>query len=112
MQKQIEDKELTKLHHLAIQVKDIQRAIAWYQSRFTMVVEYQDASWALLRFQNIGLALVKPEQHPPHIAFEHEHAETFGPLTRHRDGTQSIYIQDSEGNSVEILQKMIRDDTQ
>jgi hypothetical protein len=46
---------------------------------------------------------VSPGQHPPHIAFVVEAPERFGPLTPHRDGSRSIYIQDSEGNVVECL---------
>jgi catechol 2,3-dioxygenase-like lactoylglutathione lyase family enzyme len=95
--------QLDDLHHVAIQVKNIQRAVEWYRNNFATRVDYQDESWALLRFGNIYLALVKPEQHPPHIAIEHQHAERFGNLTQHRDGTQSVYIADSEGNNVEIM---------
>ncbi len=54
-------KQLQSLHHIAIPVRDIDRAIAWYTSRFACELKY-------------------------------------------RDGTQSIYIQDSEGNHVEIIQ--------
>ena len=94
---------LDTVNHIAIQVNDIGRAITWYQSLFQTIVEYQDESWALLRFRNINLALVKPDQHPAHIAIEHENAEAFGSLSQHRDGTRSIYINDSEGNSIELL---------
>ena len=66
-------------------------------------MQYQDESWALLGFDNVRLALVLPEQHPPHIAFVHPEAERFGPLRPHRDGTRSIYLRDSEGNAVEML---------
>jgi len=96
-------RQLDTIHHVAIQVNDIDRAVSWYQSTFTTSVHYQDDSWALLKFRNIFLALVKPGQHPAHIAIEHERAEAFGALTQHRDGTQSIYIEDSEGNSVELM---------
>lgn len=94
---------LDSLHHVAIQVDDIVRAVDWYLARFNTRVDYQDESWALLGFENISLALVRPDQHPAHIAVTHRQAETFGRLTRHRDGTESVYIQDSEGNSVEIM---------
>jgi len=108
MNDHIEEQGLDNIHHVAMQVNDIQAAIDWYASRFRTVVEYQDASWALLRFQNIGLALVKPEQHPPHIAFEHPHAEEFGSLTRHRDGSRTVYIQDRDDNIIEIVQRSDR----
>ena len=97
-------KQLQSLHHVAIPVSDIDRAIEWYTSRFACELKYRDATWALLKFANIHLALVTPEQHPPHIGLTDPDAGDYGPLTLHRDGTQSIYIQDSEGNHVEIMQ--------
>ncbi len=91
------------LHHVAIPVHEVARALAWYRERFECRVAYQDDTWALLEFANVRLALVLPGQHPPHIAFERADAERFGPLTPHRDGTRSVYVTDSEGNAVEIL---------
>ena len=98
-------KTLQSLHHVAISVADIDRAVAWYTSRFACELIYRDETWALLKFANIHLALVIPEQHPPHIALMDRQASDYGPLTLHRDGTRSIYIQDSEGNQVEIMQE-------
>lgn len=95
---------LQSLHHVAITVRDIDRAVDWYTSRFACELKYRDDTWALLKFANIHLALVTPEQHPPHIALVDPQAAEYGPLTLHRDGTRSIYIQDSEGNDVEIMQ--------
>ena len=71
--------------------------------RFATRVLYQDPTWALLEFANVRLALILPRQHPPHIALRRADAESFGPLARHRDGTRSVYVKDSEGNSVEIM---------
>ena len=45
---------------------------------------------------------MKPEEHPFHFAIENE-AENYGELTKHRDGTASVYIHDIDGNNVEIL---------
>ena len=95
--------DLDLLHHVAIPVEDVARALKWYQEKFQCRVLYQDETWGFLEFGNIKLALVIESQHPAHIAFLREDAASYGPLTRHRDGTASVYIQDSEGNSVEIL---------
>ena len=43
-------------------------------------------------------------QHPPHFAIESTNAEAFGKLTKHRDGTASVYIEDPFGNAVEIIE--------
>ena len=59
----------------------------------------------MLTYDNISLALVLPNMHPPHIAFEKSNAEDYGELKLHRDGTSSVYINDPSDNSVEILKK-------
>lgn len=92
------------LHHIAIRVTDIAKAVAWYHDRFDVVTTHADDSWALLRFENCALALVRPDQHPPHFAIERADAESFGLLVPHRDGTASVYIKDPWGNVVEILE--------
>lgn len=97
------DRPLDNLHHVAIAVKDVAQAVNWYTRNFQCKVSYQDATWAMLDFANIKVALVIPQQHPPHIAFVHPEAERFGPLTPHRDGTRSVYVHDPAGNAVEVL---------
>ena len=92
-----------KIHHTAICVDDIGRAIDWYCEKLSFEIEYQDDSWALLSFENSRVALVLPEQHPPHLAFESKNASKFGKLTKHRDGISSIYINDPFGNTIELL---------
>ena len=49
---------LDNIHHLAIQVKNINESISWYREKFNLNVKYQDDSWALLEFDNISIALV------------------------------------------------------
>lgn len=94
---------LDSIHHIAISVEDIAKAVSWYQKTFSCEIEYQDETWALLKFANASLALVLPNQHPPHIGFVSPKAESYGELKTHRDGTRSIYISDSSGNAVELL---------
>lgn len=94
---------LDRIEHVAITVGDVAAAVAWYTANFRCTVAYQDATWALLEFINLKLALVIPEQHPPHVAFASPKAEAFGELTTRRDGTRSIYVRDPSGNAVEIM---------
>jgi catechol 2,3-dioxygenase-like lactoylglutathione lyase family enzyme len=95
---------LDSIHHVAIPVKDISRAVQWYSHRFKCEVEYQDKTWALLKFRNIRVAMVIPEEHPMHLAFESDEIEIYGKAKTHRDGTRSVYIKDSEDNSVELIE--------
>jgi catechol 2,3-dioxygenase-like lactoylglutathione lyase family enzyme len=91
------------IHHIAIPVDHIQDALAWYKNHYDVKVVYEDETWALLQFANVALALVMPDQHPPHFAIVSENAESYGPLKSHRDGTASVYIQDPAGNTIEML---------
>ena len=94
---------MDKIHHIAIEVNSISETIKWYRENSKCEVAYQDDTWALLNYDNISLALVLPNSHPPHIAFVKENAENYGKLKKHRDGTSSVYVKDPSNNSVEML---------
>lgn len=94
---------LDAIDHVAVPVKNVRDSVDWYTRTFHCDVRYQDETWALLAFANVRLALVIPEQHPPHIGLVSDEAERFGALKLHRDGTRSCYVDDPAGNSVEIL---------
>jgi catechol 2,3-dioxygenase-like lactoylglutathione lyase family enzyme len=94
---------MDRIHHIAIVVPEIEKALDWYQSQFEVKTCYVDDSWALIKFDNIELALVLPGKHPPHIAIERNDAELHGCLTPHRDGTASVYTNDPWGNVIELL---------
>jgi len=95
--------QLDALHHVAIAVEDIAASVEWYRSHFKCSVKHEDATWALLGFANSDLALVIPEEHPPHVAFSSSQAASFGELKIHRDGTRSTYVSDCSGNAVEVM---------
>jgi catechol-2,3-dioxygenase len=101
---------MDKLHHIALQVNDIEKALGWYRSKFDVQTLYEDKTWAMLRFGNIDLALVLPGQHPPHISIERANAEAFGTLTRHRDGSFSVYVSDPFGNIIEVMKNRDEED--
>ncbi len=97
------DSGLDDIDHVAIQVDDIGAAVDWYCAHARCEVAYRDDTWALLRFANTKLALVVPDQHPPHLAITSPRAEAFGTLQPHRDGTASCYLNDPAGNVLEVL---------
>lgn len=98
----LQHQKLDFLDHAAIRVKDVNEAVEWYTRQFRCKVEYQDATWAILAFDNVRLAFVVQEQHPPHIAIVGNPA-AYGQPKLHRDGTSSVYLKDPDGNNVEIL---------
>jgi catechol 2,3-dioxygenase-like lactoylglutathione lyase family enzyme len=96
------ENKLDTLHHAAIRVNDVKEAVSWYTQRFSCTLEYQDATWAMLAFENVRLAFVLAKQHPPHIAILGDPA-AFAEPKIHRDGTSSVYLKDPDGNNVEVL---------
>jgi plasmid maintenance system killer protein len=99
-------RKLDHIHHVAIPVPDIAKAVEWYTSRFNCRVEYVDKTWALLEFANTKLALILPHEHPSHFALSRPDANKFGELIPHRDGLHSVYINDAFGNAIEILEDL------
>lgn len=93
-----------RIDHVAVAVADVGASVDWYRSQFHCEIEYQDETWALLRFENMALALVIPQQHPPHVAVLRQDAAKFGDLVTHRDGSRSVYVQDGSGNAVEVIE--------
>jgi catechol 2,3-dioxygenase-like lactoylglutathione lyase family enzyme len=98
----VEKKPLDTMDHVAVTVTNVAQTVAWYQQHFHCQVAYQDETWALVEFANIRLAFVLPSQHPDHFAVLGD-PSVYGPPQKHRDGTSSVYIQDPNGNNVEIL---------
>ena len=97
--------QLESIHHIAISVRDISVALDWYLHNFQCKVEYQDSSWALLKFRNIRLALVLPDMHPPHLAFIRNNLDSHDKKLKHRDDSISIYMKDPDGNYIELIEK-------
>ncbi len=97
---------LDSLHHIAISTSNLKESLRWYREHFRCEVTYEDDTWAMLRFDNVSLALVVSEQHPPHLGFMVPEASRFGPLKTHRDGTRSTYIADPAGNVVEMVDEV------
>ena len=99
-----------EMDHVALQTPDIAAAVRWYVAQFGAEVLHQDATWAFLRLGQGKLALVTPGQHPPHVALRASRAELEAaasqwnrPIATHRDGTAGIYIEDPDGNAIELI---------
>ena len=50
--------KLDAIDHIAISVDDLKGTVDWYLTTFKCEVEYQDDTWALLRFANETLLVV------------------------------------------------------
>ena len=99
-----------ELDHVAIQTRDIPGTVKHYVENFGATVLYSDNTWAFLRIGQGKLALVSPEQHPPHVALRVDlpsleaAAKKAGiPIDTHRDGTRGIYLNDPAQNVIELI---------
>ena len=99
-----------EMDHVAIPSDDIARDVQFYVESFGAEVLYRDATWAFLRLGQGKLALVTPSQHPPHVALrvteeqlQNAAQRASKPIDSHRDGTRGIYIDDPQGNAVELI---------
>ena len=94
------------IDHIALQVEDVRESVDWYVDQYGCSIEYCDSTWALLQFENIKLALVVKEEHPPHIAFEVDKMDDDWPMKGklHRDGSISKYVEDPSGNKIELIE--------
>lgn len=110
--------KLKRLGHVAICVKNIDRAAEFYQN-LGMNLVWKDADWAYLKAGEDGLALLSPnyDQAGPHFGFIFDdRAEMEAAYDRlqqaeihltqiheHRDGTASFYGRDPDSNWFEYL---------
>jgi catechol 2,3-dioxygenase-like lactoylglutathione lyase family enzyme len=99
-----------EMDHVAIATPDVPGTTAYYVENFGAEVLYADNTWAFLRIGQGKLALVRAEQHPPHVALrvdlttlETAALKAGKPIDVHRDGTQGIYVNDPAGNVVELI---------
>ena len=109
-----------RLGHVALRVQNMERAVAFYRG-LGLRLTWQADDWAYLQWPGSGegSALLSPEYRAagPHFALhvrdraevDRVHAElearghSCGPVHDHRDGTASFYMQDPEGNWLEML---------
>ena len=103
-----------KLGHVAVRVKDMDRAVSYYMS-LGFNCEWESEDWS---YFEEGIALLGPgyNRADPHLAFHLNHIklnekreqliemgyECSEPY-EHRDGTVSFYTRDPEGNQLEFL---------
>ena len=104
-----------KLGHVAIRVKDMDRAVAYYMS-LGFNCEWESDDWS---YFEEGIALLGPKYNrsDPHFAMHVDSLEKMNEIRKklidmgnhcdepytHRDGTVSFYTRDPEHNQLEFL---------
>ncbi len=100
-----------KYDHVALQVPEgsVEDTVEWYVKNMSASVKYVDSSWGLVSCNGTDIAFVVPGQHPPHIAFTLDmseyvyHKDRGKVFKKHRDGSESFYDKDCQGNILEFL---------
>jgi|TARA_B110000003_G_scaffold274966_1_gene316267 extradiol dioxygenase family protein len=95
--------QLSKIDHLAIIVDNIEKSVDYYSTKFNCEVKFKDSTWAMLKFDNINLALVTEDEHPNHFAVVDHSIVKQKNIKYHRDGIGYIYETDPNGNFIELL---------
>jgi catechol 2,3-dioxygenase-like lactoylglutathione lyase family enzyme len=111
---------MTRLGHVAVRVQNMERAKRFYE-QLGLRLTWDAEDWAYMQSpgNGDGIALLSPAYTAagPHFAFHfsdraevdavHDRLEAaghrVGPVHDHRDGTASFYLQDPEGNWLEML---------
>ena len=113
-------KGVQRIGHIALRVENLDRAKSFYL-KLGMQLVWDDNDWCYLEVGQgkDGLALLGPSYKAagPHFAFHFEEKKEVeniysdlkksgvkvAPIHEHRDGTASFYMQDTEGNWLEML---------
>ena len=90
---------------LLLNQKNISDSVKWYTTNFKCDIKHQDETWALLKFDNIQIALVTPGQHPPHFAVIDKDVGNLDGKKTHRDGINYIYENDPDLNVIEKIDR-------
>ena len=111
---------VNRIGHVALRVKDLERSKSFYVN-LGMKLIWDDKDWCYLEVgqSKDGLALLGPSYKSagPHLAFHFDDKEELvkihndlkvsgvkvGSIHDHRDGTASFYMQDTEGNLLEMI---------
>ena len=104
-----------RLGHVAVRVKDMDRAIEYYLS-LGLNLEWESKDWS---YFEEGIALLGPKYNraDPHFAMHIVNEDQMNVIRKkltdmghhcdepykHRDGTVSFYTRDPEGNQLEFL---------
>lgn len=95
--------------HIAIKVNNIQESVDWYKKNLNADILHQDTNWCVMSVNNIKVAFVLDNTHPPHLCFEIDKGQKeelslkHKEFEKHRDGSEYLYIKDNSGNFIEYL---------
>ena len=91
--------------HSSFIVKNIDKSLKWYVENCDAEILYSSEDWALMNIYGTKLAL-STGVHPPHIAFRCKKDTLYSIediKIKHRDGSEAVYIQDLDGNAIELI---------
>tara|TARA_R110002020_G_scaffold44161_6_gene127596 strand:+ start:4408 stop:4746 length:339 start_codon:yes stop_codon:yes gene_type:complete len=97
-----------KVDHIAVLVKDLQKAEEWYVHQLDAEVTFRDHKYIRIALQNVNIALIDENYYPyAHIGILVDDKEKLpldkGEVIEHRDGTIGVYVKDPFGNYLEYI---------
>jgi predicted enzyme related to lactoylglutathione lyase len=93
------------LHHVAVVVGDLDRAVQWYGEVFRAKLLRRDARRAVFAFGAVELHLVD-EQQPAGVTIVRHDVAAMGPSTRRPDGVRGMHLVDPWGNAIEVVDRV------
>ena len=93
------------LHHVAISVTDIAKAVEWFRTRLDCRVAYQDDTWAWSSSPTWGSRWSCPRSTRRTWGSCAPTRSRSARSRAHRDGTRSTYLAGPDGNVIEIVDK-------
>ena len=95
------------IDHIAIKVRDLKVAEAWYLGHLNAEITFRDKKYIRLKVGNTNIALIDEKFYPhPHIGIlvgDLKDLPEFGERVQHRDGTIGVYVKDPFGNYLEYI---------
>lgn len=93
------------VHHVTVQVGDLERAIAWYGETFRAKLLRRASNRAVFAFGSLELHLVGPGTQPAGITIVRHDVAKMGPSKRRADGVRQLHLVDPWGNAIEVIDR-------
>ena len=94
-----------RLHHVTLQVGDVDRAARWYVETFRCETVHRDARRVVVAFGDLQVHLVRADLEPPSLTLVRPDVAEMGPSTRRPDGVRMLRLVDPWGNVIEVVDR-------
>ncbi|MFT7536642.1 MAG: catechol-2,3-dioxygenase [Hyphomicrobiaceae bacterium] len=93
------------VHHVTVQVGDLERAIKWYGETFRAKLVRRSSDRAVFAFESLELHLAGPDTEPAGITIVRHDVAKMGPSKRRANGVRGLHLVDPWGNAIEVVDR-------